>query len=442
MKNFRRFITLIIALIGIISVMAFTASAANVADAIDANLPIITYASPANNAKRVYAYNNSSLSQRLSNRYIDTYTDQIAVTDITNNGRAVLVTYPTSGGGYRSAWFRTEDIFGINPGSTVSNYTATSSSKTYRLSSSSSVTSYGSIAKNDYCVNLGRHNVNHSAYYSTIYPIGRTSIYNVSGIRHKVAFSTVKEPASNQNTNTTGNSFVSDFQISSAASVYGISTGSNAYKALQSINTKYASKLSSNDKKGTLVFMFEGVGNNSSSGKRMNAMCVVVQNGRITYINRNSSTIPDYPFDPSRNDYTDMPTLKSGIYSFTTVNHNNSYAALNVSGAKVVRFSNRSSYYNSTSYGINVHRRSSNSIAASNASWVNSAGCLLVGASGTSSFSEYAKFIQTLGIVSSGAAGNAKYGTKVSGKIIVDRAYAYNYLNNVGYYSSAINAIG
>ena len=48
-------------------------------------------------------------------------------------------------------------------------------------------------------------------------------------------------------------------------------------------------------------------------------MCVVVQNGKITCINRNSATIPDYPFDPERNDDTDMPTLKSGIYSFKTL---------------------------------------------------------------------------------------------------------------------------
>lgn len=43
--------------------------------------------------------------------------------------------------------------------------------------------------------------------------------------------------------------------------------------------------------------MFEGVGNNSSASKRMNAMCVVVKNGDIVYLNRNCSTIPDYPFN-------------------------------------------------------------------------------------------------------------------------------------------------
>ena len=174
----------------------------------------------------------------------------------------------------------------------------------------------------------------------------------------------------------------------------------------------------------------------------MNAMCVVVQNGRITYINRNSSTIPDYPFDPSKNDYTDMPTLKSGVYSFTTVNHNSSYAALKVLDAAVVRFSNKNSYYSSTSTGINVHRRSSDSIADKNASWVNSAGCLLVGKSGKSTSSEYAEFIKVLGIAGPNPTGTGKYTSKLTGKIVVDRTYAYNYLSNVGYPSSAIKAIG
>ena len=187
--------------------------------------------------------------------------------------------------------------------------------------------------------------------------------------------------------------------------------------------------------------MFEGVGSSSSASKRMNAMCVVVQNGKITYINRNSSTIPDYPFDPTRNNNKDMPTLKSGIYLFTTVNHHSSYAALRVANAKVIRFRNESEFYSSTATGINVHRRSSNSIAPQDATWANSAGCLLVGKSGTSSFSEYAKFIQTIGIVDSDAKGTDKYSTNVVGKIIIDRSYAYSYLQSIGYPDAAIEAL-
>ncbi len=236
--------------------------------------------------------------------------------------------------------------------------------------------------------------------------------------------------------------FIKPAELINSAVENGISAGSNAFHALLSINTKYADSLTSSDKGGTTVYMFEGVGNNSSASARMNAMGVVVKNGDIVYLNRNCSTIPDYPFTPSKNDWTPMPTLKSGIYSFTTVNHRDQYAALNVSGATVVRFRSQYDYYNSTSSGINVHRRSTDYIAPANKSWVNSAGCLLIGNAGTGNTSEYARFIQVLEIVPSGARGDAKYSNWKSGKIIVDRTYAYDYLVAVGYPADAIRAIG
>ena len=235
------------------------------------------------------------------------------------------------------------------------------------------------------------------------------------------------------------NSYISANEIQRAASAYGIPKSSSAYAALNSINTKYANKLSASQRNGTVIFMFEGVGNNSSSAKRLNAMCVVVRKGSILYINRNSSTIPDYPFDPSKNSNTHMPTLKSGVYQFTTVNHRGSYAALNVSSAKVVRFRSKSSYYESTSPGINIHRRFYDTIKAG---WVDSAGCQLVGLSGTDSSSEYAKFIKAVGIVTNNATGASKYSSRVSGTYVVDRTYAESYLRNVGYPKAAINMIG
>lgn len=236
--------------------------------------------------------------------------------------------------------------------------------------------------------------------------------------------------------------YVSAAEIIGTAVANGIGAQSNAYKALLRINSKYASQLSSSDEKGAVVFMFEGVGSNSSASKRMNAMCVVVKNGDIVYLNRNSSTIPDYPFNPTKNEGTPMPTIKSGIFSFTTVNHRGKYAALNVTNAPVVRFNNKNSFYSSTSYGINVHRRDSNNIAPSSSNWVNSAGCLLVGQSGTGSSGEYAKFIQALGLVNSGSSGNRTYQYYITGKIVVDRTYAYSYLSSVGYSDAAIKAIG
>lgn len=236
--------------------------------------------------------------------------------------------------------------------------------------------------------------------------------------------------------------YVSPAEIIKTAAENGIARNTNAYKALLSLNTKYASRLSAAEEQGTVVAMFEGVGNNASASKRLNAMALVIKNGDIVYLNRNSSTIPDYPFDPAKNEWTDMPTIKPGVHSFTTVNHRDKYAALNVTNAPVVRFKSKGSFYSSTSGGINVHRRDSNNIPATNAGWVNYAGCLLVGQSGTGSGGEYARFIQALGIVNSGASGSAKCAYYVNGKIIVDRTYAYSYLSSVGYSDAAIKQIG
>lgn len=230
--------------------------------------------------------------------------------------------------------------------------------------------------------------------------------------------------------------------VASVASSYGIASGSTAYTALSMINNTYASQLTTAQKQGIVVFMFEGAGNDLSASRRMGAMCVVVKNGSVAYLNRNCSTIPDYPFNPAKNSGTAMPTVKSGIYSFSTVNHNGKYAALNVTNAQVVRHSSQTSYYSGSSTAINVHRRDSNSIAAASASWVNSAGCFLIGQAGTGSTGEYARFIQAVGIVGSGAAGNATYTSAKSGKIVVDRSLAGSYLTNVGYSSGALSLLG
>lgn len=236
--------------------------------------------------------------------------------------------------------------------------------------------------------------------------------------------------------------YISAAELIATATANGINAQSDAYKALLSMNSKYAGQLSGTDKKGTVVFLFEGVGSNSSASKRMNAMCLVVKNGDIVYLNRNCSTIPDYPFNPAKNKDTPMPTIKSGIYGYTTVNHGGKYAALNVTNAAVVRFNSKSSFYSSNSTAINVHRRDSNDIAPSSKSWVNSAGCLLIGRSGTASSGEYAGFIQAMGIVASGASGNAAFKYSVKGKIVIDRTYAHSYLSGVGYSAAAIASIG
>lgn len=359
-----------------------------------------------------------------------------AVTLIATTGTKCQIMYPTSGGKYRIAWCNKTDYNTYcEPKITLNRSSLTLNGvNSYRYLSVSGVSRFvqGAIVWTSSNTNVARVSPS-----GVVTAVGNGTAY----ITATIAGTSCKATATVTVTGC-GNTFISASQIASAAAKYGISTSSNAYKALQSINTKYANYFTTAQKNGTLVFMFEGVGSDSNAWKRMNAMCVVVKAGKIVYVNMNCSTIPDYPFNPSKNDGTAMPTIKSGIYNFTTVNHRGSYAALNVSNASVVRFSHRGSFYNSTSYAINVHRRSSDSIAASKATWVNSAGCLLVGRTGTGAYSEYAKFIQTVGIVRSGAVATAKYSTYVTGKIIVDRSYAYTYLRNVGYSDAAIKAIG
>ncbi|MBE7051629.1 MAG: hypothetical protein E7395_03570 [Ruminococcaceae bacterium] len=246
----------------------------------------------------------------------------------------------------------------------------------------------------------------------------------------------------NNNLNNYDDSYISLSEINKWAKKYDISQSSNAYNALLSINTKYASKIK--NKKGTNVFVFEGVGTSSKANERFNAMCVVVKNKEIVYLNRNSTTIPDRPFDPKCNADDNTPTLISGIYKFSTTNHQQKYAALNVNNAKVVRFQSKNNYEKKTqakptSTGINVHRRGSDTINKTGIG--NSAGCLNIGKAGTSSTSEYAQFIQAIGIVPKNANGNAKYSHFVSGQIVIDRVYAEKYLKDIGYPSAAIKKI-
>lgn len=372
-------------------------------------------------------YNSQSLSSGQKGTIFGS--DEVKIIEAYTNG-FLLAEYPVASGTKRGYILKSDVVIST---SGTTKY-ATAKITTYRRNNTSNT--YGSISKDDAVMVLGTR----GNFTQVQYPI--SGGFKFAWIRTSDADNYLRNSKkSSSGQSSSSNVLVSQTEISKAAKNYGIGTSSNAYKALCSINSKYYSKLSAN-KNGTLVFLFEGVGNNSASNKRMNAMCVVVKKGKIVYLNRNSSTIPDYPFTPSKNGGTAMPTIKSGIYGFTTKNHRDKYAALNVTNAKVVRFNSKSSYYYGSSSAINVHRRSSDSISAAGNSWVNSAGCQLVGKSGTASSSEYAKFIQAVGIVPAGSGGNAKYRTAVSGKIVIDRTYAYSYLSAVGYSGSAIKAIG
>ena len=156
---------------------------------------------PLSGSSKVYAYADQNLSKKESGYYIDTFKDQVVVTNISSNGAAVYVTYPSSSTstGYRSKWFRTDDIFGIENIS-VSSYTASAKSDTFRMCSASKVTDYGNIASKDACVKLGNHKVGNKTYAVTVYPISTVKINKVNGIKNKLAMTVETNSSSESKT--------------------------------------------------------------------------------------------------------------------------------------------------------------------------------------------------------------------------------------------------
>lgn len=244
-------------------------------------------------------------------------------------------------------------------------------------------------------------------------------------------------------------SYVSKSEIEKAIKELGVKENSKTHKALKTMNSVYSKKLSASDKKGTCIFLFEGVGKSSKTNERFNAVCVVVKNGKIKYTNKNSTTIPDYPFTPKNNkNSNNMPTLISGIYGFHSHNHgyigkdgtDRVYAALKIESANVLRFKKDKTYYEEKGVSsINIHRRSYDDLSKSlGKTWANSAGCMNIGKAGTGKNSEYSKFVKAVGIVDSSWSGYADCKHTVKGKVIIDREYADNYLSEIGYPKKAI----
>lgn len=198
MKNKKviiKIISLVLAfstLFGMFAVSASAAYSSAVAKAISAKLPIVTYANPLSGASRVYSYSDSSLSKKTTGYYIDSFIDQIVITQISSNGKAVRVTYPGSNC-YRSRWFKTDDILGLSSISISSGSNAKQKYTCYRMKSASSVGSVGSVSAGDSFVVLGTHRLgNGKTYYPTIYPVSRQTVNGVSNIRYKLAMTSSK----------------------------------------------------------------------------------------------------------------------------------------------------------------------------------------------------------------------------------------------------------
>ncbi len=195
MKILKKSISIILVVATLFSMFAISASAATssaVAKNISAKLPIVTYANPISGASRVYSYSDSSLSKKTSGYYIDSFVDTIVITQISNNGKAVLVTYPGKNC-FRSRWFRADDILGLSTVSISSGSNAAQKYNCYRMKSASSVSSAGSVSAGDSFVVLGTHRLgNGKTYYPTIYPVSRQTVNGVKNIRFKLAMTSSK----------------------------------------------------------------------------------------------------------------------------------------------------------------------------------------------------------------------------------------------------------
>lgn len=128
----------------------------SVADAIRERLPIVTYAMT--DSDKVYSYSDSSLSRQTDWYYFDSRKDEIVIMDVSADGNALYVRYPstTAGTGYRDCWFAVEDILGsIEP--IVYTFEAAQRVDVYRLESSNSLCYYGTIWNQPECYNLGSY---------------------------------------------------------------------------------------------------------------------------------------------------------------------------------------------------------------------------------------------------------------------------------------------
>ena len=224
--------------------------------------------------------------------------------------------------------------------------------------------------------------------------------------------------------------------------------GGRRYNALLSINTKYASKISASDRSRPLLFLFEGAGATSDTTYLMNALGILVKDGKIALINPYCSTLPD-TLNASWNGGTPTPTLKSGIYSAQSWYHNTSNTpncpGLHIVSDTVVRNGASSSPYYSYSGAIDVHRRTWPYRNGSSYPHTSSAGCLLIGRTGTGSTDDYATYASKLGLINPGDSGThyvrIPEGTYVC-KVIVDRDCAASYLSDLGYSAQAISMFG
>lgn len=159
-----------------------SAASSDLANIIKAVGPIQMYA--ISNSSRVYAYSDANLSNKLNGYYIDTYAEQVVLSDISGNG--VLIRYLSSKGAYRDKWYKTSDFIPID-NVNVREFQATAAMTVYRLKSSSSVTKYGSItAGGDLCYALANCTIGGKTYVVVIYKLSSPVVVNGLKCNHKL----------------------------------------------------------------------------------------------------------------------------------------------------------------------------------------------------------------------------------------------------------------
>ena len=102
---------------------------------------------------------------------MDSFKEQIVVTDASSDGKAVKVRYLSGKGSHRDKWFRTDDVLGL-ASVAINDFQATKSMTVYRMQAASSVKSYGTVSSgSDLCYRLGSRKVGGTAYNTVVYKL-------------------------------------------------------------------------------------------------------------------------------------------------------------------------------------------------------------------------------------------------------------------------------
>lgn len=146
-------------------------------------LPIVMHA--ISSSERIYGFENSDLTEKSSEFYFEPHKDEIVITDVTKDGSALEIRYPSSiaAPGYRTLWFPTERIIPLGEVKVISG-AANKKTITYRYSQDgSTLMYYGRMDPGDEYVSLGKTESGHKV---VVYPIYRDTVCGLS-VEEKMA---------------------------------------------------------------------------------------------------------------------------------------------------------------------------------------------------------------------------------------------------------------